>query len=104
MFYPLTAPDGTKIFPIAPAGYESRWICGLERYNEMVEEGLIEWTNVKKGESSEWQPYQKFYLEGRLKQPSNFWSKLEGNKKASRDLRSLFGGEKVFSFPKPVGL
>ena len=104
MFYPLTAPDGTEVYPIAPAGYESRWICGFDRYKEMVGEGLIEWAKSKKGESYEWTPYQKFYLEGRLKQPSNFWSKLEGNKKASRDLKALFGGEKVFSFPKPVGL
>ncbi|NML89168.1 site-specific DNA-methyltransferase [Sphingobium sp. TB-6] len=104
MFYPLTAPDETVVYPIAPAGYESRWICGLDRFNEMVEEGLIEWAKAKKGNSYEWQPYQKFYLEGRLKQPSNFWSKLEGNKKASRDLKALFDGEKVFTFPKPVGL
>ncbi len=104
MFYPLTAPDGTEVWPIAPAGYESRWICGLERFNEMVEEGLIEWAKSKKGTSHEWQPYQKFYLEGRLKQPSNFWSKLEGNKKASRDLKAMFDGDKVFTFPKPVGL
>lgn len=104
MFYPLAAPDGTVIYPIAPAGYESRWICGLDRFNEMAEEGLIEWAKAKKGDRYEWQPYQKFYLEGRLKQPSNFWSKLEGNKKASRDLKALFDGEKVFTFPKPVGL
>ncbi|MCV0416602.1 MAG: site-specific DNA-methyltransferase [Brevundimonas sp.] len=104
MFYALTAPDGTEVYPIAPAGYESRWICGFERFNEMVNEGLIEWAKSKKGDGDEWQPYQKFYLEGRLKQPSNFWSKLEGNKKASRDLKALFEGEKVFTFPKPVGL
>ena len=27
MYYPVTAPDGTQIYPIAPAGYESRWRC-----------------------------------------------------------------------------
>lgn len=104
MFYPLSAPDGTTVYPIAPAGYESRWICGCERYKEMVAEGLIEWAQVKKQDGVEWQVYQKFYLEGRMKQPSNFWSKLEGNKKASRDLKAMFDSEKVFSFPKPVGL
>ena len=59
--------------------------------------------NRKKG-SKHWQVYQKFYLEGRLKQPSNLWDEIEGNKKATRDLKQLFDGEKVFSFPKPVGL
>ncbi len=27
-----------------------------------------------------WKPYQKFYLEGRSKQPSNLWQGIEGNK------------------------
>lgn len=104
MFYPVTAPDGTQVYPIAPAGYESRWICGLDRYKEMEAEGLIEWVKSNRNGKVDWQVYQKYYLEGRLKQPSNFWSRLEGNKKASRDLRALFDGEKVFSFPKPIGL
>lgn len=104
MFYPVEAPDGTKIYPVAPAGYESRWICGQEKYKEMERNGFIEWNLVNKNGDQIWQVYQKFYLEGRLKQPSNLWSDLEGNKKATRDLKELFNGEKVFSFPKPVGL
>ena len=104
MYYAVTAPDGQDTFPIAPAGYESRWICGKDRFNEMLSEGLIEWQQVKKDGKPTWQVYQKFYLEGRLKQPSNLWDELEGNKKATRELKTLFDGEKVFSFPKPVGL
>jgi adenine-specific DNA-methyltransferase len=104
MYYPMIAPDGTAIYPIAPAGYQSRWICGKDRYEEMKSEGLIEWHEMERSGKTGWQVYQKFYLEGRLKQPSNLWSELEGNKKATRDLKALFGGEKVFSFPKPVGL
>jgi adenine-specific DNA-methyltransferase len=104
MYYGVTAPDGNLVFPIGPAGYESRWICGRDRYDEMVSEGLIEWQQVDGGGKTSWQVYQKFYLEGRLKQPSNLWDELEGNKKATRALKSLFDGEKVFSFPKPVGL
>ena len=104
MYYPLTAPDGSQIYPVGPTGYESRWICGPKRFRKMEADGLIEWAKVDKNGSEEWQVYQKFYLEGRNKQPSNFWSKLEGNKKATRDLRAMFDGEKVFSFPKPVGL
>jgi adenine-specific DNA-methyltransferase len=104
MYFAVKAPDGSSVYPIAPAGYESRWICGTDRYDEMAAEGLIEWQKVVKDGKETWQVYQKFYLEGRLKQPSNLWSELEGNKKATRDLKALFDGEKVFSFPKPVGL
>ena len=104
MYYGLTAPNGTVVYPIGPGGYESRWICGRDRYNEMALEGLIEWQQVERDGTPSWQVYQKFYLEGRLKQPSNLWDELEGNKKATRALKALFDGEKVFSNPKPVGL
>ncbi|WP_339098352.1 site-specific DNA-methyltransferase (plasmid) [Deinococcus sp. VB142] len=100
MYYGLSSPDGTIIYPISPTGYESRWICGEERYKEMERLGLIEWQKSQ----GVWKVYQKFYLEGRLKQPSNLWTKIEGNKKATRDVRDIFNGEKVFDFPKPVGL
>ncbi len=100
MFYPLTSPDGNEVYPIAPAGYESRWICGKDNFDVLEEQGLIEW---KKNGNNIWAVYQKFYLEGRLKQPGNLWTKVEGNKKATRDVRDLFDGKKVFDFPKPVG-
>ncbi|MDP2791133.1 MAG: DNA methyltransferase [Rectinemataceae bacterium] len=50
-----------------------------------------------------WKPYQKFYLEGRQKQPSNLWTNTAGNKKATRDISTLFGN-KIFDFPKPYEL
>ena len=100
MYYPLIAPDGTEVFPIAPTGYESRWICGKEKFDELNENNLIEW---KQNGNNDWIVYQKFYLEGRLKQPGNLWTKVEGNKKATRDVRDLFEGKKVFDFPKPIG-
>lgn len=104
MYFPLTAPDGTPVYPIAPAGYESRWICGRDRFLQLESSDEIEWVRIERHGESKWQVYQKFYLEGRKKQPSNLWKGLEGNKKATRDLKKLFDGEKVFSFPKPVGL
>jgi adenine-specific DNA-methyltransferase len=38
-----------------------------------------------------------------LKQPSNLWDNVEGNKKATRDLKSLFNEKKVFDYPKSIG-
>jgi adenine-specific DNA-methyltransferase len=104
MFYELEAPDGQKILPYGPKGYESRWICGKDKYKELLKNNLIEWRKIKKDGIESWQVYQKYYLEGRYKQPSNLWSNIEGNKKATRDVRSLFKDVKVFDFPKPVEL
>lgn len=100
MYFPLISPNGTEVYPIAPAGYESRWICGKDKFDELNNANLIEW---KQNGNNEWTVYQKFYLEGRLKQSGNLWTKIEGNKKATRDIRDLFDGKKIFDFPKPVG-
>lgn len=99
MYYPVTAPDGTQIYPIAPTGYESRWRCQESTYISLQNEHRIEWKKDKTG----WKVYQKFYLEGRTKQPGNLWTGIEGNKKATITIKNIFG-DNVFSFPKPVEL
>jgi len=104
MFYPVTAPDGTEILPIAPAGYESRWVCSKPTYQKLMADGMIEWKKVQKDGAERWHVYQKHYVGAAIKQPSNLWIDEEGNKKATRDLNALFSGRKVFDHPKPVGL
>lgn len=104
MFYAVEAPDGTQVYPIGPSGYESRWSCGKERYLELLEDGHIEWKQVDRNGKLEWHPYQKFYLDGREKRPSNLWTNIDGNKKGTREIRALFDQEKVFDSPKPVAL
>ena len=99
MYYPILAPDNSEVYPIGPTGYLSRWRCGKNTYEELLKNGRIEWKLNGKG----WTPYQKFYLEGRTKQPSNLWDDIEGNKKATREISDIFNG-KVFDFPKPVDL
>lgn len=104
MYFGVEAPDGTLVYPIGPGGYESRWICGRDKFNEMTRDGLIEWKKTRSTGEEQWHPYQKFYLEGRKKRPSNLWTDLEGNKKGTRELRGLFDSEKVFDSPKPSAL
>lgn len=100
MYYALTAPDGSIVYPVGPTGYESRWICGRAKYSELELDGHIEWFQTENG----YVPHQKFYLGEAKKQPSNLWTGIEGNKKATRDVKRLFGDKKVFDFPKPIGL
>lgn len=99
MYYPVFAPDGTEVFPVAPSGYDSRWRCQESTYLKLEKEHRIEWKKDKSG----WKVYQKFYLEGRTKQTGNLWTDIEGNKKATIIVKNIFG-ENVFSFPKPVEL
>ena len=104
MFFPIIAPDGTEVYPIGPTGYESRWICSQETVKKLQEEGMIAWKKVIRNGIEVWQAYQKFYLENRTKAPGNLWNDVEGNKKATRDLREIFDSKKLFDFPKPIGV
>ncbi len=104
MYFPVYAPDGTAVYPLAPEGWESRWVCSKAKYDEMCKDGLIEWKKVKKGEDDRWQVYQKHYIGEALKYSSNNWSDIDGNKKATREVNELFDGKKVFDHPKPVSL
>ncbi|MBY7795645.1 site-specific DNA-methyltransferase [Vibrio fluvialis] len=102
MFYPVMDPDGNEVFPIATAGYEGRWRFSQESYLKHVENNMVLWKKTKRNGQEVWWPYIKYYVEGRTKRPSPLWTDMEGNKKAARDLRSLFDGKKVFDFPKPI--
>ena len=103
MFFPLTAPDGTEVYPIGPTGYDSRWICSPETAKKLAADGMLEWKQTQRQGKTVWQVYQKFYLENRTKAPGNLWNDIEGNKKATRDVRGIFDSQKVFDFPKPIG-
>lgn len=104
MFYGVEAPDGTEIFPIAPEGYESRWVCGKETYYKLLADGMIEWRQVKKGGELRWQVYQKHYVSSQGRETSDLWSGVPGNKMGTKEVSALFGKVKVFDHPKPTGL
>lgn len=103
MYYPLEAPDGSVVFPVGPGGYESRWRCGLSTFRDMVSKNLIVWKVITRDGAERYTPYVKYYLEGREKRPSPLWTDLEGNKKATIEVKELLG-EKVFDNPKPTAL
>ena len=100
MFFPITAPDGTEVYPMGPTGYESRWRVGPDTVKKMLEKDEL---FFKKDKDGVWKVYYKYYLENRTKRPSNFWSEIEGNKKAQIDIKNIFE-KKVFDTPKPVEL
>lgn len=104
MFYPVISPDGEEIYPLAPEGWESRWVCGKETYEQLLKSGDIEWRKVKKNGFDKWQVYQKHYISNLGRETSDLWVNEDGNKKATKEVNSLFDGLKVFDHPKPVGI
>lgn len=110
MFYEITAPDKTKVVPIGPSNYLSRWRVSKESYLKLKEENMIVWKENNNENNlsidgyfkSKWVPYVKYYLEGRTKQISNLFQNIEGNKKGSLILKELFNIKNVFDNPKPI--
>ncbi len=104
LYYAIKDPDGNDLYPTGPTGYDSTWRFEKKSYLKAVEENLIYWKKTKKDGKEVWWPYVKYYAEGRTKRPSPLWTDLEGNKKASRDVREILGDSVKFDFPKPIEL
>ena len=102
MYYAIINPDGEELYPTATAGYDSRWRVEKKTYNKLVEDDLIFWKKTKRNNEVVWWPYVKYYAEGRTKRPSPLWTEIEGNKKASRDVKSILGVDCKFDYPKPI--
>ena len=104
MYYAVKDPDGNEVYPIGPNGYESCWRFERKTYDSLVEQDIILWKKTTRNNEEVWWPYVKYYLKGRTKRPSPLWTDIDGNKKASRDVRTLFEGAKVFDYAKPIEL
>ena len=102
MYYSIRDPDGNDLYPTATAGYESCWRVERKTYERLVEDDYIFWKKTIRNDEEVWWPYVKYYAEGRTKRPSPLWNDLDGNKKATRDVRVLFDNVKVFDYVKPI--
>lgn len=101
MWFPLEAPDGTRVWPIAAEGWQSRWVLSKDTWEERSRAGLTEWIQRDSG----WVPY---YIEIAPETPSAPWSTLwtdvDQNRQATAELTSLMGSAAEFETPKPTSL
>ncbi len=101
MWYPLIAPDGTAVYPIAPEGWEGRWVLSQATWEERERAGLTEWIQREYG----WVPY---YIETAPENPSipwpTLWTEVDQNRQAKAKFTALMGPRTDFDNPKPVNL
>lgn len=101
MYYPLTAPDGTKVFPKKPDGTDGRWRWGPDKVK--AEGDRIEWVSGRGG----WTPYYRIYAEANNgRPPETIWKheRVGSNRTSKVEVKTLFGEETTFTTPKPEGL
>jgi adenine-specific DNA-methyltransferase len=103
MHFPLTAPDESKIYPIAPDRGEGRWRVGKKTMDMLLKKGLVEW----KKRDSGWIAYEKvYYTEGKIKKikERSVLYDLATTADGTNELTQIFGKKDIFENPKPTAL
>lgn len=113
MWFPLTAPDKTKVDPIRNDGKEGRWRMGAKNKYMMAilaDPNEAHWEKrpyddgVKvNGQTERWVPYAKVRSASKESVYSSWLDKQGTNADGTEELKRIFGF-KVFDTPKPVSL
>ncbi|MBU1627302.1 site-specific DNA-methyltransferase [bacterium] len=100
MYFPVTAPDGTEVYPKNRDGSDSRWRWGLERVKQ--DKQRLEWIKTKKG----WSLYFRIYFKDSIgSPPETIWHHQEvgTNRTSKKEIKDLFSSD-IFGTPKPERL
>lgn len=101
LYFPLTAPDGTVVYPHRPDGSDGTWRWSQKKIESNP--SLIEWVNGRNG----WSPYYRIYAdEHTSRPPETLWHfEVAGSNRVSKaEIKALFATEKAFETPKPEKL
>jgi adenine-specific DNA-methyltransferase len=111
LFYPITAPDGTDVYPIVVVKNDQRpsncekfdgcWRHGASTMQRNLADGLVEFV---KQEDGSWIPYEKIYapLEGEEK-TKKYTTWIDESNDGAKELKALFGTA-PFDYPKNTTL
>lgn len=91
IYYDIIAPDGTVM--------NYGWIHSEERFKEEFKEGKVRITPKKDGT---WSVQFKQYLNLNGKKPRSMTMDFGGSIEGKSEIKSLFGNEKIFGYPKSV--
>ncbi|MGE4488825.1 MAG: site-specific DNA-methyltransferase [Kiritimatiellales bacterium] len=100
LFYALTAPDGTEVFPKLPNGNGGAWRWSPKKVAQ--ESDRIEWIQSKKG----WSPYFRIYADtsdGLPPETIFYNSQTGGSRQAQKEISEILP-EVKFATPKPTRL
>ena len=101
MFYALSAPDGTQVYPIREDGREGRWAAGPSSVKDLASRGDLIW----KQRDGVWVPYTREYASDNPTKPwMTIWNDLPAMRQTKAGMKELFGISNVFDTPKPPAL
>ena len=101
MYYALTAPDGSEVWPIREDGREGCWAAGPSSLKEIDARGDLIW----KQRDGKWVPYTREYAADNPTKPwMTIWNDLPAMRQTKAGMKDLFGISNVFDTPKPPAL
>ena len=101
MYYALTAPDGSEVWPIREDGREGCWAAGPSGLKEIDARGDLIW----KQRDGKWVPYTREYAADNPTKPwMTIWNDLPAMRQTKAGMKDLFGISNVFDTPKPPAL
>jgi len=101
LFFPISAPDGTPVYPKRQDGVDGRWRWSQERVQK--DSDLLEWVKSKNG----WNPYYKIFAEkAKQRPPETIWTHQEvgSNRTSKMEAKALINQLSQFDTPKPEAL
>lgn len=100
LYYAITAPDDTEVFPKRQDGSDGAWRWSKDKVAR--ERDRIEWREGRNG----WTPYFRIYADTASgRPPETIWYHVDvgSSRGAKAEIKAIFG-EAVFDTPKPVGV
>ncbi len=101
MYFALTAPDGSNVFPMRPDGVEGRWRWSPKKVEAEAEK--IEWVKGRQG----WSAYYRIYADSSTgRPPETIWTHADvgSNRTSKIEIQALFSDVEQFTTPKPERL
>ncbi|MCC8114108.1 MAG: site-specific DNA-methyltransferase [Bacteroidales bacterium] len=101
LFYSITAPDGTIVFPYEKDGKKGGWRWSQQKFID--ENERIEWVNGKNG----WTPYFRIYAENLKEVPAaTLWpfTEVGSTRTAKAEFNQIIEDGRSFNYPKPTSL
>ena len=86
LFYPITAPDGSELYPMLTATQEGRWRWGKAIMQEAIQSGHVEFVKDKNGA---WTAYEKIYEGEITTKKYDTW--IDDISNGTEALKELFG-------------